>query len=129
MTVCAADFITARPVAVDPVNDTMSTRGSSASCAPSRWSAEVTMLTTPGGKSVCSAMMRPTSAAHHGVSGAGLSTTVLPAASAGPILARLRWCGKFHGVIAPTTPNGSRARVRRVVTPMGAASPRSERQR
>ena len=34
------------------------------------------MLMTPGGKSVSSAMTLPTNAAHHGVSGAGLSTTV-----------------------------------------------------
>ena len=61
------------------------------------------MLTTPDGKSVLSLMIRPISAAHHGVSGAGLSTTVLPAARAGPSLARLIWCGKFHGVTAPTT--------------------------
>ena len=36
---------------------------------------------------------------------------MLPAAMAGPILARLIWCGKFHGVMAPTTPNGSRTIV------------------
>ena len=87
--VAAASTITLRPVAVEPVNETMSTRGSFDSCAPTPWSLEVTMLTTPGGKSVCSAMIWPTAAAHHGVSGAGLSTTVLPAASAGPSLARL----------------------------------------
>ena len=83
------------------------------------------MLTTPGGKSVRSAMIRLMCAAHHGVSGAGLSTTVLPAASAGPSLARLIWCGKLNGVTAPTTPNGSRSRVRRVETPIGVATPRS----
>lgn len=36
------------------------------------------MLTTPGGKSVCSTMISPSAAAHHGVSGAGFKTTVLP---------------------------------------------------
>ena len=83
------------------------------------------MLNTPGGMSVCSAMSCPTAAAHHGVSGAGLSTTVLPAASAGPTLARLIWCGKFHGVIAATTPTASRAMVRRLGMPIGDATPRS----
>ena len=68
---------------------------------------------------------RPASAAHHGVSGAALSTTVLPAASAGPSLAKLIWCGKFQGVTAPTTPQGSRTTVRLVGLPNGAASPRS----
>ncbi|SHV14629.1 Uncharacterised protein [Mycobacteroides abscessus subsp. abscessus] len=89
LTVAAASVITARPVAVEPVNETMSTRGSVDNCAPIRWSLDVTILTTPGGKSVCSAMIRPSTAAHHGVSGAGLRTRVLPAASAGPTLARL----------------------------------------
>ncbi|SKV53481.1 Uncharacterised protein [Mycobacteroides abscessus subsp. massiliense] len=89
LTVAAASVMTARPVAVEPVNDTMSTRGSVDSCAPMRWSLEVTMLKTPGGKSVCSAIIRPSTAAHQGVSGAGLSIRVLPAASAGPTLARL----------------------------------------
>ncbi len=78
-----------------------------------------------GGMSVFSAMTRPTSAAHHGVSGAGFSTTVFPAASAGPSLAKLIWCGKFHGVMAPTTPNGSRTTVRLVLMPSGEATPRS----
>ena len=55
----------------------------------------------------------PSSQATHGVSGAGLSTTVQPAASAGPTLARLIWVGTFHGVIAATTPTGSRRTVRR----------------
>jgi len=123
--VAAAAVITARPVAVDPVNDTMSTRGSSLSSAPIRWSLEVTMLITPGGKSVCSVISSPSTAAAHGVSGAGLSTRVLPAASAGPILARLIWCGKFHGVIAPTTPTASRTMRRSVGMPCGVAYPRS----
>ena len=43
-----------------------------------------------------------------GVWGEGLNTTAFPAASAGPILRAARLSGKFHGVIAPTTPRGSR---------------------
>ncbi len=43
----------------------------------------------------------------HGVSGAGFSTTVFPAARAGPSFERVSINGKFHGVIAPTTPMGS----------------------
>jgi len=65
------------------------------------------MLTTPGGRSVCSAANRPRKVALQGVSGAGFSTTVLPAASAGPSFDRLSMNGKFHGVIAPQTPTGS----------------------
>ena len=43
-----------------------------------------------------------------GVSSAGLSTTVLPAASAGPIFQEAMVSGKFHGTMSPTTPSGSR---------------------
>ena len=115
----------ARPVAVEPVNETRSTRGSVASTEATPLSRGVTTLSTPGGRSVCSAASRPSSAATHGVSGAGLSTTVLPASSAGPTLARLIWLGKFHGVIAATTPIASRRIVRRVGMPIGSATPRS----
>ena len=43
-----------------------------------------------------------------GVSSAGFSTTVLPAASAGASFHEAIASGKFHGVISPTTPSGSR---------------------
>ena len=41
-------------------------------------------------------------------SSAGLSTTVLPAASAGPSFQEPIRAGAFHAVIAPITPSGSR---------------------
>ena len=44
-----------------------------------------------------------------GVSSAGFITTVLPAASAGPIFQLVNISGKFHGTICPTTPTGSRS--------------------
>src|SRR3984885_13009531 len=78
--VAAASAITLRPVAVEPVNETMSTRGSLANSAPTLWSLDVTMLTTPGGKSVGPAMISTSTAAHQGGSGAGFKMTVLPAA-------------------------------------------------
>ncbi len=43
-----------------------------------------------------------------GVSSAGFSTIVLPAASAGPIFQLVNMSGKFHGTICPTTPTGTR---------------------
>ena len=104
----AAAAMIARPVAVEPVKDTMSIRGSVASTEATSLDRGVTTLKTPGGMSVSSATSRPSSQASHGVSGAGLRTTVQPAASAGPTLARLIWVGTFHGVIAATTPTGSR---------------------
>ena len=80
------------------------------------------MLTTPGGNvGVLGDELARARRHTTGVSGAGFSTTVLPAASAGPSLARLIWCGKFHGVMAPTTPAASRAIVRRVGMPIGDA--------
>ena len=42
-----------------------------------------------------------------GASSAGLSTTVQPVASAGPIFQIVALSGPFHGMIAPTTPTGS----------------------
>ena len=41
-----------------------------------------------------------------GVSAAGLSTTVQPAASAGAILRVAMAAGKFHGVTSAATPTG-----------------------
>ena len=65
--------------------------------------------------SVCSAISRPMRVAFHGVSGAGLSTTVLPVASAWPSLLIVTSNGKFQGTIAPTTPTGSFQTLRVVV--------------
>ena len=47
--------------------------------------------------------------ADSGVCSAGLSTTVLPVASAGPSFQAAISSGKFHGMIWPTTPTGSRS--------------------
>jgi len=43
-----------------------------------------------------------------GVSGDGFSTTVLPRISAGKVFQEGMAMGKFHGVIKPTIPTGSR---------------------
>ena len=63
-----------------------------------------TTLSTPGGSPAsmnAAASRSPIS----GVIGDGLNTTVLPAASAGPILRLAMLSGKFHGVITATTPD------------------------
>ena len=65
------------------------------------------MLTTPGGKT--SRSSSPTLSVVSGVKGDGLSTSVLPASSAGAIFQNARVSGKFHGVMAATTPSGRRA--------------------
>ena len=71
----------ALPTSVEPVNATLSTPGCSTSAAPVS-PAPVTMLTTPGGRSACW-QISANSSAVSGVVSAGLSTTVLPQASAG----------------------------------------------
>ena len=92
------------PTSVEPVNATLSmpgwvTRARPVSPAP------VTMLTTPGGRSACWQISAKVSAVS-GVVSAGLSTTVLPHASAGAIFQASISSGKFHGMTWPATPTG-----------------------
>lgn len=77
----AADM-TWRPTTELPVKLTMSIRGSVVSNLAASTPEGVTTLTTPGGISVCSSMIRASASPASGVSGEGLSTTVLPAARA-----------------------------------------------
>lgn len=60
----------------------------------------------------------------NGVSSAGLITTALPLIRAGAVFRAGMAMGKFHGVMSPTTPSGSR-RVVMVVSgrPLGRTSP------
>ena len=102
-----AAAITSRPTTELPVKLTMSIRGSTVSSLLDSMSVGVTTLTTPGGISVCSWMIRASANPASGASGDGLSTTVLPAASAAQTFITLRVCGKFHGVRIDTTPSGS----------------------
>ena len=94
----------ARPTSVEPVNATLSTSGCSTSARPVS-PAPVTMLTTPGGRSACW-QISANSSAVSGVVSAGLSTTVLPQASAGAIFHASISSGKFHGMTWPATPSG-----------------------
>ena len=90
MTVSAATWVTRLPARVDPVNETMSTSGWAAMASPTTGPTPVTRLNTPGGsptESMISARMKALS----GATSLGLSTTVQPAASAGPTLAMI-WC-------------------------------------
>src|SRR6185436_19315240 len=54
---------------------------------------------------------------------AGLITIVLPHASAGAIFHVASINGKFHGVIAPTTPTGSRSVYVKALSAIGIVSP------
>jgi hypothetical protein len=65
------------------------------------------MLITPAGMPAASTASA-SRAKSSWVSEDGLTTTVLPAASAGASLKKVRVCGKFQGTIAATTPSGVR---------------------
>ena len=95
-----------RPTAVEPVNATLSTPGWSTTAAPVSPS-PVTTLSTPAGMPASSASS-PMRRAVSGVCSAGLSTTVHPAARAGATFHAAISRGKFHGMIWPHTPTGSR---------------------
>src|SRR5512147_2671117 len=84
----------------------MSTSGDAQSAAPISGVEPQTKLTTPGGST--ESIMRQSSATPSGSTGAGLTTTVLPQASAGPILPAQLVIGKLYGVMQATTPIGSR---------------------
>ena len=77
------------------------------------------MLTTPGGSSAWRQMSAKISAVS-GVVSAGLSTTVLPQASAGAIFHASISSGKFHGMIWPATPSGAGLRFGKAYSSLSA---------
>ena len=93
------------PTAVEPVKATLSMSGSRTSAAPVAPSPG-TIATTPGGSSA-SWMISASSSAVSGVVSAGLSTAVLPQASAGASFQAAISSGKFQGTICAATPSGS----------------------
>ena len=64
-------------------------------------------LSTPAGSPI-SVAISASACSGSGVTSEGLSTAVQPAASAGASFQALVTSGKFHGVIRPTTPAGSK---------------------
>ncbi len=94
------------PISVEPVKVSLRTSGLPV-ISPPIWVAEPVMtLNTPAGmpaRCASSASAR----AENGVWVAGFSTIGQPAASAGPALRVIMADGKFHGVMAATTPTGS----------------------
>ena len=79
-------------------------------------------LKAPGGRPA-SASSSANISAVSGVTEAGFRTTALPSASAGAIFHMACSSGKFHGVIAPTTPTGSRSVSRNASLRPGNVSP------
>lgn len=112
------------PTGVEPVNETLRTRGSVVSTSPMAAGRDaVTTLNTPAGSPARSARAASASAVS-GVASAGLTMTGQPAASAGAHLRVIIASGKFHGVIAATTPTGSRNTRMRLSAPwLGNVSP------
>ena len=91
------------PAVFEPVNAIMSTSPAT-SALP--WSSSPWITcSTPSGRNSLSTLTY--SSAISGVCSLGLSTTVLPATSAGITAQCGIRIGKFHGVIAAHTPNGS----------------------
>ena len=104
--VSAAWRISNLPVRVEPVNDSLRTMLDACSAPPIATASPETMLNTPAGMPACSASTAKAKA-DNGVSSDGLRIIVQPAASAGPTLRVTIASGKFHGVIAATTPMAS----------------------
>ena len=104
-TVCAHWASSSLPVAVEPVNVSLRTSGLPVISPPMARASPVTTLTTPAGMPArCASSAR--ASAEKGVWDAGLITMVQPAARAGASLRAIIADGKFHGVIAATTPTG-----------------------
>ena len=101
------------PTAVEPVNDSLRTLSLPVNSPPMAAASPVTTLITPAGmpaRCASSAM----ASAEKGVCGAGLMTMGQPAPSAGPALRVIMAAGKFHGVMAATTPTGWRSTMMRL---------------
>ena len=94
------------PTSVEPVKHTLRTSGWLTKRWPTMEPLPGSTVKTPAGSPASSASS-PSRIAVSGVSSAGLSTTVLPAASAGAKPQPAIGIGKFHGTMIPTTPSGS----------------------
>ena len=102
----AAWAMSLRPTSVEPVNESLRSRGSAMIGADSALDFDVcTTLTTPSGRPACSSSDTKKIVVS-GVSAGGLMTTVQPAASAGAILRVAIAKGKFHGVTKNDGPTG-----------------------
>lgn len=105
MLVAAALAITPA-VGTEPVKARRLMSGCAVSGAPASAPVPWTTLNTPAG-TPASCMMSASRLAVSGAHSGGLTTTVLPAAMAGPIRQLASISGAFHGVMTATTPAGS----------------------
>ena len=96
------------PTAVEPVKQTLSTPGWTASAAPTVGPNPVSIFTIPGGRPA-SRISRPRLRALRGVSSDGFKMQAQPAANAGASFWQAMRMGPFHGMISAATPTGSRS--------------------
>ncbi len=94
------------PTSVDPVKTTLRTIRCVTKRSPTTEPLPGITVRTPSGMPASSASS-PMRMAVNGVTSAGFSTTVQPAASAGANPQPAIGMGKFHGTMTPTTPIGS----------------------
>ena len=94
------------PTSVEPVKTILRTSGCLTRCSPATAPLPGTTWKTSSGSPACKASSARRSAVS-GVYCAGLTITVLPAASAGAKPQAAIGIGKFHGTMTPTTPSGS----------------------
>ncbi|MCY1439393.1 hypothetical protein D9M71_556270 [compost metagenome] len=123
LTVSAHWLISSCPIRVEPVNDSLRTSGLAVISPPTPAGSPVRTLNTPAGMPARSASTA-SARADSGVSSDGLTTMVQPAARAGAHLRVIMALGKFHGVMAATTPTGCLStRMRRSTVGAGMVSP------
>jgi hypothetical protein len=110
-----------QPTPLEPVKVSTLTRSSSTSTSPISAEGPTRTFSHPGG-SPASVSSSARSRAESGVWLAGFSTTAQPAARAGAILCATRFSGKLNGLMAPTTPMGSRRVIASLPSPAWEAS-------
>ncbi|MNO93857.1 hypothetical protein D3C76_854640 [compost metagenome] len=116
---CAAYCMKYLPTWVEPVNTSASTSMCRPRALPAVSPRPGTTFSTPSGMPASSASSA-SRRAENGDCSAGLSTTELPAASAGASFQAAMSSGKFHGTTAPITPSGVRVMVARAFCAVGA---------
>ena len=107
MICCPAAAATCSPAALEPVSVTAATRGSAisrATAAPGTSSVRNNPSGSPASRNTSSI-----ASAHCGTFEACFSTAALPAISAGAAKRNTCQNGKFQGMMARTTPSGSKA--------------------
>ena len=110
------------PTFVEPVKLILSMPGCFTMASPASGPVPGSTWSTPSGTPASSASSASFSAVY-GVSSDGLWMTTLPQASAAAIFHVDMSSGKFHGVITPTTPTGSRSVMLSMPGRAGMVSP------